>query len=144
MVVYALVDPRTDEVCYVGATVNIDRRSREHGGKARSGSALLCEWRASVRRDCGGGPRVVVLARAASVDELRELEQDWIARGARLGWPLLNATGRRRRLVAFRLARETQDLLAAMSSDAGATRTAVVEHAVRFAHQKWRARKRRR
>jgi hypothetical protein len=77
--VYGLVDPRTNEVRYVGASVEPWRRRAEHLWEARSTSTTpKAVW---LRDILAGGHEssVLILARTTRAD-WRSVEETWIAR----------------------------------------------------------------
>ena len=88
-VVYALCDPRTGEVRYVGKTArSVHARVRAHtNGVLRGGSTHKDNWLRSI--DCK--PRVTVLALGLS-EQLDDLERRWIAALRTEGAPLTNLT----------------------------------------------------
>lgn len=73
--IYALCDPGTLNVRYVGRTQHsISARLREHTTKAKAtNSDGLCKWIASL----GKSPDIVLLA-TCSDDFVREVEKNWI------------------------------------------------------------------
>lgn len=85
--VYALVDPRTKHIHYVGRTVNLTVRRNAHLARI-CGNSEMCEWRAGLR-DAGLEPTFRVLART-TVERVAEAEKRWILRGRRERWPLVN------------------------------------------------------
>lgn len=88
--IYALVDPRTNQIRYVGQTQNhpevrlVGHLLKDDGNKRKRA------WIDELRR-LGEKPIVVVLEYASSFDEALEVESSWIRRGHRSEWPLLNS-----------------------------------------------------
>lgn len=87
--IYALVDPRTSQIRYVGQTQNHPEiRLDGHLHKPDDNRAKQA-WFDELRR-LSLKPLVVVLEYAANLFEALELEREWIRRGNRATWPLLN------------------------------------------------------
>lgn len=86
--IYALVDPRTRMIHYVGQTDDVDRRYSEHLKDASDTTkvAWLSELRALDFK-----PHVHVLQQCENED-VYYIENWWIALGRRQGWPLTNGT----------------------------------------------------
>lgn len=61
--VYALIDPRTDEVFYVGVSGYPDRRLYAHTHSTKSGKRTPCVARTAAIRAAGVAPRMAVLQR---------------------------------------------------------------------------------
>lgn len=87
-VIYALVDPRTKDIRYVGKSWLGTKRSREpHYGSCGS-------WIESLQR-AELMPQVEILQTLptdTNESSLSAAEVYWIARGRQLGWPLTNLT----------------------------------------------------
>jgi hypothetical protein len=76
--VYGLVDPRTNQVRYVGASIDPWRRRSEHLSEARSASqSAKALWLRDLLAT-GGQPQVLILGRTAR-DDWRSIEERWIA-----------------------------------------------------------------
>lgn len=86
--IYALIDPRTDEIRYIGKTVSPKRRLREHKNQ-RSG-AYCSAWVASLV-EAGYSPAMRILEAIPNSDGA-EAERWWIAEGNNLDWRLTNLT----------------------------------------------------
>lgn len=86
--IYALVDPRTEQVRYVGATVDPQRRLREHLGR-RCESTYCSRWIQELAAE-GLKPCFWVLQIAG--DEWQIVECQWIKAFRDLGAPLTNIT----------------------------------------------------
>ncbi len=92
-IVYALCDPRTNQIRYIGKSElglirPLDYRKYNH-------NPVLYAW----LRDMLASRQeytIIVLAVATSVEQLSELETHWIATGRYFGWPLANKTARPR------------------------------------------------
>ena len=89
--VYALVDPRTDKVRYIGCTTqSLDRRLRQHLGD-QVASPRKYQWLAELRQ-ANLEPLVVALEEAE--DAPAERERYWISLKRAEGCDLLNADAR--------------------------------------------------
>lgn len=81
-IVYAIVDPRDEEIFYIGRTSELRRRKREHGRRSPAG-VRIAELRSN-----GLAPIFVVLERCPSLEASMRAEILWMemlhARGARL------------------------------------------------------------
>jgi hypothetical protein len=73
--IYALVDPRTEVVRYVGQTVDVVRRCRAHFGAGAENR--VAAWVKGLRAG-GVEPRVDILAIAHSFEEANEIERVFI------------------------------------------------------------------
>lgn len=91
--IYALVDPRTDEIRYVGKTgKSLNERLKKHLGAAKNGTGTyLLHWLHQLL-DEGLIPEAEVLEAIAEGDDWQERERWWIRHGHSEGWPLTNAT----------------------------------------------------
>jgi predicted GIY-YIG superfamily endonuclease len=96
-VIYALVDPRTNSIRYIGKTINLKARLYAH----RNWKSLNCSirkhrWTFELAR-AGLSPTVQALEEMAEHwmigSTLNDAEKRWIAHGRALGWDLLNVTG---------------------------------------------------
>lgn len=92
-IIYALCDPDTGEVRYIGQTANGMLRPRAHltpsAGKGRA--HYHANWIRSLRR-AGKRPTIRVLEEVPNAAALDAAERRWIARGRGLGWRLTNST----------------------------------------------------
>ena len=86
--IYALIDPLTKEVRYIGKSVNPNTRFRAH---LRNRSDTHCARWLGVLRDLGLEPEMTILE-AETEGDGSEAEIRWIAYGRELGWPLTNLT----------------------------------------------------
>jgi predicted GIY-YIG superfamily endonuclease len=82
--IYALIDPRTDEIRYIGKTVNPVSRFQAH--KNRRINTHCSAWVASLA-SYGCAPVLRTLEALPNSDGV-EAERWWIAEGKRLGWRL--------------------------------------------------------
>ena len=86
--IYSLIDPRDDEIKYVGKTKDLDERLKSHFHDARRFNTPKNAWLLKLKR-LGLRPRIEVLE---EVDDSRwpEAERKWIARLRHNGCPLKN------------------------------------------------------
>lgn len=87
--IYALIDPRTDEIRYIGKTVNPNARFRQHL-KNRRCSTHCTTWIDSLITE-GLKPTMTILE-SVSDSNGSEQERWWIAEGKRIGLRLTNLT----------------------------------------------------
>jgi len=99
--IYALVDPRTSQICYVGQTQNHPEIRLDGHLHKRDENQHKTRWLDDLR-SLSIKPNVVVLEYAASLNEALEAEREWIRRGIRAGWPLTNIDKPRRQRRALR------------------------------------------
>ncbi len=91
-IVYALVDPCTRLVRYVGKSVSGLSRPRSHANPSKlRGNGYKERWIKTLQAH-DLEYEIAVLEEAASNDALPALERFWIAYGRACGWPLTNAT----------------------------------------------------
>lgn len=90
--IYALVDPETKQIRYIGKTVSGMKRPRDHSKPSElKRNTHKTHWiRTLIEK--GLKPEIIVLQHHESKEELNQSEQDWIARYKELGSPLTNAT----------------------------------------------------
>ncbi len=88
--IYALVDPSTAEVRYIGQTCDFIRRTREHARGYDKGRTHKNIWVRSLSR-AGLEPLVIVLEECAE-ETYAEAERRWIARYRSAGARLTNLT----------------------------------------------------
>lgn len=89
--IYVLIDPRTDEIRYIGKTTNIKERYIAHmcPGSLQP-KTQKNSWLKNLQ--CAGLiPRILPIDRIDET-EWQERERWWIAYGHRQGWPLTNTT----------------------------------------------------
>lgn len=87
--IYALSDPFTYEIRYIGKTVNINSRLASHCNDRES--TYKCNWIRSVIAK-GKKPAVIILETLSDSAYWQESEISWIAYALSLGWPLTNST----------------------------------------------------
>lgn len=85
--VYAVVDPRTDEVFYIGQTSDLSRRRAEH----QDGTDQLSGLKVRQIRIAGFVPHVIVLERCRDMASALSAEIFWIELSRSRGMQLLNA-----------------------------------------------------
>lgn len=91
--IYALSDPRTDEVRYVGKSCSGLARPRQHlqAKTLREDPTYKAKWLRSLIA-AGHAPEVLVIHEAESREALPDAERWWIAYGRAMCWPLTNLT----------------------------------------------------
>lgn len=89
--IYALIDPRTCQVRYVGKSCQGLTRPRAHCRYAATAQTYCARW---IRQllSIGFAYEIRVLAWFATDIPLCNAERDWIAFGRAEGWPLTNLT----------------------------------------------------
>lgn len=85
--VYALIDPRSDEIFYIGQTSDLGRRRAEH----LDGTDQLSGVKVRQIKLAGFLPLVAVLERAKTIDAILAAEIFWIELARSRGMKLLNA-----------------------------------------------------
>jgi hypothetical protein len=93
VIVYALIDPRTNDVRYVGKTIRTaQRRLRRHLAESYlAADTHKDRWLVTLRH-VGLEPRIEVLERCESLHELADAERRHIAAQRATGAPLTNLT----------------------------------------------------
>lgn len=93
-IIYALTDPRTDEIRYIGKSVHGLARARSHLEPKRIATDSNLHKARWLRSLVGSGLRagIVVLQECADDAALLVAEREWIARGRASGWQLTNLT----------------------------------------------------
>jgi len=85
--VYALRDPRTDEIHYVGQSNDPDFRLKQH--LADVSDSPKVQWLNGLSK-VGLEPRLEILESGLTALEANESENWWISKGIEEGWPLTN------------------------------------------------------
>jgi predicted GIY-YIG superfamily endonuclease len=88
--IYALVDPRTGEMRYVGKANDIDQRVRAHRQSSRYGETRRTQWLRELYAE--GLEPVMMPLEAVSSESWRSAEQRWIAGYRSQGFDLVNHT----------------------------------------------------
>lgn len=86
--VYALIDPRSDQVRYIGKALDVRLRDRNHFNQSKYERSPKAAWIRGLRAE-GLRPDSIVLEEC-SPDESAAREKYWIARARWRGIPLLN------------------------------------------------------
>lgn len=107
-IIYALIDPRTNEVRYIGKSSTGLRRPERHarpGSLAKDGT-WKARWIRKLQAE-GATYRIEVLEEVDR-ERLSLAEIEWIAKGRALGWPLTNLTDGGDGMSGFRFSEETR------------------------------------
>ena len=93
MLIYALIDPRTNEIRYIGKTIFASsRRLKQHTSASnRNKNNHRSHWLNSMHND-SVIPEIVELCYPETMNELNETEKFLIAFGREIGLPLTNTT----------------------------------------------------
>src|SRR5260370_25943927 len=86
--IYALIDPRDNTICYIGCTVDEDKRLSEQ--LRDKGNAPKCLWLAELKRQ-GLNPRLEILEVVDGFYRAFSQEDKWISRMLAMGAPLTNS-----------------------------------------------------
>lgn len=90
MVVYALSDPKTDELRYIGQTEQLPAtRLRQHVKDCGRYSNHCAHWIKNLKKQ-GFKPFMEILQKCSTVEELNEAEIYWISQFRALGFRLTN------------------------------------------------------
>lgn len=91
--IYALRDPRTSEVRYIGKAKDVQRRARCHlmDSYLSKEDTYKARWIRTLLRQ-GLEPVATVLCEVLDGEDINAAERHWISVGRNLGWPLTNAT----------------------------------------------------
>jgi hypothetical protein len=88
--IYALGDPETGLIRYIGKTTNLEQRYTAHVNSPPT-NCHRSHWIQSLKAK-GLRPLMVVVEIIEGAWPWQEAERNWIARGRREGWPLTNNT----------------------------------------------------
>ncbi len=88
--IYALLDPATDVVRYIGKSVTPHLRLGTHMSE-RPSNCHRSHWLESLKQR-GATPSLVILETIRGAHPWQESERFWIDYGRRIGWPLTNNT----------------------------------------------------
>lgn len=97
-VVYAIIDPRTDDPIYVGQTGNFEKRQHQHLRNAETGRAHRVSRRMAEILHRGDVPAFKVLERCSTEDESLQAESEWVKRYTERGHDLCNNTREHREM----------------------------------------------
>lgn len=87
--IYALIDPDTDDVRYIGKSIRPHQRLKDHMND--TSFCHRAHWLQGLKAK-GKKPLVLILDRAPEGGDWQSAERYWIALGRDLGWPLTNNT----------------------------------------------------
>jgi len=86
--VYALIDPRSDQMRYIGKALDVEQRDRNHFKQRKCGRSAKDEW---LRELHARGLRAdMIVLEECTPGESADREKYWIARARWRGMPLLN------------------------------------------------------
>ena len=85
--IYALIDPRSDEIRYIGKSVDPDMRYQQHLNESAVNNGKIA-WIEELQNE-GHKPLLEILE-LTTENEWAERERWWIKRGLEFGWNLLN------------------------------------------------------
>lgn len=106
--IYALVNPRNNEVRYVGKTVNVQRRKITHKHDLRNHNTHKVRWMKSI---LPSEPELVVLEEIQAGENWIEAEMFWIAYLKSLGANLTNSTAGGEGVCKLEISEETRQRL---------------------------------
>lgn len=87
--IYALVDPRTQQVRYIGQTCDIKKRYNNINAPSHSSKSIaLNEWVKSIKSS--GLKPIMVILQETTQDIAGALEQEWMIRFQQAGAKLIN------------------------------------------------------
>jgi hypothetical protein len=91
--IYALVDPRTEEVRYIGKTYKgIETRKNQHVSHAKQGHVGHKHAWIRILLELDLKPIVVALEENVLIEDTKEREQYWVSYARSNNWPLTNMT----------------------------------------------------
>jgi predicted GIY-YIG superfamily endonuclease len=91
MFIYALRDPRDNEIRYIGITNNLSRRLSWHIRKSKTLHRYSSRWIKGLT-DAGYSPLIEILETVELQSEAYAAEKRWIQCGIEQGWQLTNHT----------------------------------------------------
>lgn len=87
--IYALRDPFTQEIRYIGKTINLQERLRTQCNE--KSNTYRCHWIQMIIAK-GKKPIQVILEELPNNADWQQAEKDWILNGKKEGWKLTNTT----------------------------------------------------
>ena len=87
--IYALIDPFTFRIRYIGKTDNLKRRLANQLNE--TSNTYRCHWLQSLKSK-GKKPIQAVLQEVSESENWQEIEKKWIRIAKKYGWPLVNCT----------------------------------------------------
>jgi len=88
--IYGLIDPRTDEVRYIGKSIRPLERLRNHINEPKT-NCHRSHWIQGLKKE-GLEPEIIIFESVWGEWPWQEAERFWINYGKRNGWPLTNNT----------------------------------------------------
>ena len=88
--IYILIDPRTNEVRYVGKANNVSQRYKAHLNRARKHQTHKKNWLEQLRRE--GLKPIIEVIDVVLIDEWQYWEIYWISQMKQWGFNLLNCS----------------------------------------------------
>lgn len=88
--IYVLIDPRTNEVRYIGKANRVDERYKAHLNRARKHQTYKKNWIESLRKE--GLKPIVEVVDVVPIDEWQFWEIYWISQMKQWGFKLVNYT----------------------------------------------------
>ena len=85
--IYALKDPRTGEIHYIGQSIDPEKRFGQH--LADTTDTPKVQWLNQLSK-LGLQPEMEILESSIAASEVNNSENRWISKGIEEGWPLLN------------------------------------------------------
>lgn len=88
--IYVLIDPRTNEVRYVGKANNVTQRYRAHLNRARKHQTHKKNWLTQLKKE--DLKPIMVIIDIVSIDDWQYWERYWISQMKQWGFNLVNYT----------------------------------------------------
>lgn len=116
-VIYALIDPNTDEIRYIGYTYNLRKRYNEHYYPSKlEGNTHKNNWIKSLLKE-GKKAKIEIICEYDNADILPQAEKMWISNYRILGCDLTNTTdGGDGQSIGFKPSKETIEKLRVLNS----------------------------
>lgn len=108
--IYVLIDPRSDEIRYVGWTYDVEKRVRDHISKARKQHNYKANWLVQLENE---GLRPLYRVLESGTGDWAAAEQRWIAYYRAEGARLTNLTNGGEGIVGYVFSEETRQRMSA-------------------------------